>query len=45
MGKKADTYIKGKCPNIPRLNDTEQRQWIANDEVLYWRARRAGVHV
>lgn len=40
-----DTYIKGKCQNIPRLNDTERQQWIANDEVLYRCARRAGVRV
>jgi deferrochelatase/peroxidase EfeB len=29
----------------PRLNDEERRQWILNDEGLYWWAKASGVKI
>lgn len=40
-----DQAILRACPNVPRLNDDDRRQWVLNDEGLYLWARRAGVKV
>lgn len=37
-----DEAIKRVVPNV-RLNDSERRNWILNDEGLYNWARRSGV--
>lgn len=39
-----DTAIRRVCPNV-RLNDSERRLWILNDEGLYLWARWEGVRV
>ncbi|MBU1235040.1 MAG: hypothetical protein KKC77_19305 [Proteobacteria bacterium] len=39
-----DTAIKSVCKNV-RLNDTERRLWILNDEGLYNWARSEGVRI
>lgn len=39
-----DEAIKRVCPNC-RLNDSERRMWILNDEGLYRWARSEGVRV
>jgi len=39
-----DEHIKAACSNC-RLNNSEREDWIRNDEVLYFWARRSGVKV
>lgn len=39
-----DAAIKRVCPNCP-LNDSQRREWIANDEGLYRWARSEGVRI
>lgn len=39
-----DECIKKVCPNI-KLNNTERRLWILNDEGLYLWARKEGVKI
>lgn len=39
-----DEAIKRVCPNC-RLNDSERRMWILNDEGLYNWARSSGVRI
>jgi len=41
--KALDEAILSACPNLPRLNDDERREWILNDETLYRWARFEGV--
>jgi hypothetical protein len=40
-----DRCIQSACPGLHRLNDSERRQWILNDEGLYNWARSEGVKV
>ena len=40
-----DEIIKAECPNVPRLNDEDRRDWIANHEGLYLWAQSEGVNV
>lgn len=40
-----DRAIRKACPNVGSLNDSNRRQWIANDEGLYNWARAEGVEV
>ena len=40
-----DVAIKNVVPNIGSLNDSDRREWIANDEGLYSWARAEGVRV
>ena len=39
-----DSAIKRVVPNV-RLNDSERRLWVLNDEGLYRWARREGVRI
>lgn len=39
-----DQAIKSVCPNC-RLNNSDRRQWILNDEGLYRWARSYGVRI
>jgi len=43
--KELDDCIKGVCPNIGTLNDTDRKDWVNNDEGLYNWARREGVRI
>ena len=40
-----DAAIRRACPNLARLNDSDRRLWVLNDEGLYLWARRDGVNV
>ena len=41
-----DEYIRQANPTGPeRLNDSERREWILNDEPLYLWARSEGVRI
>lgn len=40
-----DAIIKGKVPNVRKLNDEDRADWINNDEGLYNWARREGVPI
>ncbi len=40
-----DKVIRERCPNAPKLNDEDRRQWILNDEYLYNTARGQEVNI
>ena len=43
--EKIDDYIRSQCPNVGKLTNDARREWIANDERLYWFAKHAGVKI
>jgi hypothetical protein len=40
-----DECIRRICPNIGSLNDSDRREWIANDESLYNWAKSERVRI